>query len=165
MLLGPCRIGNDAVIAAGAVVAPETTVPAGAIYGGVPAKEIGRIRQVEDPIYNEAVLNALKRNEGVLFLQGWSDKKQYPGMNGPGHFLSDHKGLLLTDRNTWCIHYALHGCENAEFDLSGNFGTKQILLKEGIGCITISLDLPEKRAETVMFKSLTDKAELFLQIS
>lgn len=41
-VIGPCTIGDDAVVAAGAVVAmPE--VPAAAIVGGVPAKIIGHI--------------------------------------------------------------------------------------------------------------------------
>ncbi len=42
-LLGPCRIGDNAVIAAGAVVTPGTEVPAGAVYGGVPARLIRMI--------------------------------------------------------------------------------------------------------------------------
>ncbi len=41
-VLGPCTIGDDAVLAAGAVVA-MTEVPAAAIVGGVPAKIIGQI--------------------------------------------------------------------------------------------------------------------------
>jgi acetyltransferase-like isoleucine patch superfamily enzyme len=39
-ILGPCRIGDDAVIAAGAVVALGE-VPPGAIVGGVPGQIIG----------------------------------------------------------------------------------------------------------------------------
>jgi acetyltransferase-like isoleucine patch superfamily enzyme len=41
-VIGPCTIGDDAVVAAGAVVAmPE--VPAATIVGGVPARIIGRV--------------------------------------------------------------------------------------------------------------------------
>jgi acetyltransferase-like isoleucine patch superfamily enzyme len=39
IVVGPVRIGADAVVAAGAVVVDD--VPAGAIVGGVPAKVIG----------------------------------------------------------------------------------------------------------------------------
>lgn len=39
VVLGPCTIGDDAVIAAGAVVIGGS-VPAGSIYGGVPARLI-----------------------------------------------------------------------------------------------------------------------------
>jgi serine acetyltransferase len=40
-VLGPCRIGADAVVAAGAVV--NVDVPAGAIAAGVPARPVGQI--------------------------------------------------------------------------------------------------------------------------
>jgi acetyltransferase-like isoleucine patch superfamily enzyme len=42
-ILGPCEIGDDAVIAAGAVITPRTVVPPRSIWGGVPAKQIGEI--------------------------------------------------------------------------------------------------------------------------
>lgn len=42
-ILGPCTIGDHAVVAAGAVVAPGTDVPAGAIVAGVPARIIKMI--------------------------------------------------------------------------------------------------------------------------
>ena len=42
-VLGPCTIGNHAVVAAGAMVIAGTTVPAGAIVAGVPAKVIKMI--------------------------------------------------------------------------------------------------------------------------
>lgn len=41
MVLGPCRIGRDAVVAAGAVVTSD--VPAGAIVAGVPARQVGTV--------------------------------------------------------------------------------------------------------------------------
>lgn len=41
-ILGPCRIGDDAVIAAGAVVLPGE-YGGGAVYAGVPAKLVKRI--------------------------------------------------------------------------------------------------------------------------
>lgn len=43
VILGPCTIGDHAVVAAGAVVAPGTIVPPGAIVGGVPARIIKAI--------------------------------------------------------------------------------------------------------------------------
>ena len=39
-ILGPCNIGDNAVIAAGAVVIPNTIIPPNTIFGGVPAKKI-----------------------------------------------------------------------------------------------------------------------------
>lgn len=40
VILGPCRIGDHAVVAAGAVVIPRSNIPAGAIVAGVPAKVV-----------------------------------------------------------------------------------------------------------------------------
>lgn len=47
-VLGPCTIGDDAVLAAGAVIA-MAEVPAAAIVGGVPAKVIGQIESPGPP--------------------------------------------------------------------------------------------------------------------
>lgn len=46
-VLGPCAIGDDAVVAAGAVVTMRE-VPAGAIVGGMPARIIGHNRGADD---------------------------------------------------------------------------------------------------------------------
>jgi acetyltransferase-like isoleucine patch superfamily enzyme len=43
LILGPCTIGDHAVIAAGAVVVPGTIVGEGEIYAGIPAKKISSI--------------------------------------------------------------------------------------------------------------------------
>ena len=42
-LLGPCQIGEHAVVAAGAVVVAGTQVPPYSIFAGIPAKNIGSI--------------------------------------------------------------------------------------------------------------------------
>jgi hypothetical protein len=47
VVLGPCRIGADAVVAAGAVV--NADVPAGAIAAGVPARTVGRVGGTSPP--------------------------------------------------------------------------------------------------------------------
>lgn len=47
IVLGPCRIGANAVVAAGAVV--STDVPAGAVVAGVPARVVGRVGKSSTP--------------------------------------------------------------------------------------------------------------------
>lgn len=47
VVLGPCRIGANAVVAAGAVVSSD--VPAGAIAAGVPARLVGHVRAAPAP--------------------------------------------------------------------------------------------------------------------
>lgn len=46
-ILGPCRIGDHAVIAAGAVVPPGMDVPSGAIVAGVPGRTLKCISTIE----------------------------------------------------------------------------------------------------------------------
>lgn len=47
VVIGPCQIGANAVVAAGAVVSDD--VPAGAIAAGVPARIVGRIAPTPGP--------------------------------------------------------------------------------------------------------------------
>jgi acetyltransferase-like isoleucine patch superfamily enzyme len=44
VILGPCKIGDHAVVAAGAVVVPGTEIPSLAIAAGIPAKIIKYIQ-------------------------------------------------------------------------------------------------------------------------
>ena len=43
IILGPCNIGDHAVVAAGSVVIPDTQIESLAIFGGVPARYIKTI--------------------------------------------------------------------------------------------------------------------------
>lgn len=43
-ILGPCKIGDNAVIATGAVVTPNTIVPHNSVFGGIPAKKLRDIK-------------------------------------------------------------------------------------------------------------------------
>lgn len=55
IILGPCNIGPNAIIAAGAVVSKD--VPPGSVVGGVPAKVIGSFDRLMDKRKNDCILN------------------------------------------------------------------------------------------------------------
>lgn len=46
IILGPCVIGENSVIAAGSIVLPHTNIPSNVIFGGNPAKELKKITQI-----------------------------------------------------------------------------------------------------------------------
>lgn len=52
MVLGPCRIEKDAVVAAGSVVLPHTHIKPGEVYAGVPAKKVKDISQRKEGTAN-----------------------------------------------------------------------------------------------------------------
>lgn len=99
-ILGPCEIRDNAVIAAGAVVAPGTIVNDYEVYGGVPAKKIMSINKTTMSIQNESVKRALKREDGVVFSDGWSDKMivEHDGEIYTGHMLLEDTAVIYTDK-------------------------------------------------------------------
>lgn len=73
-ILGPCKIGDNAVVASGAVVVPNTNIPSNAVYAGIPAKKVKEI-ETNTKKENSYILQAMEREKGVLFIEGWSDKR------------------------------------------------------------------------------------------
>lgn len=163
-ILGPCRIHDNAVIAAGAVVAPGTEIPEGAVYGGIPAKEIGRVTGGNNDVGSDAVIRALKRNGDVLFFDGWSEKKYFDGIDGTGHYLLEKEGIVLTARPELVMHFGLTHQDGAEICLSGSFGKKSIELSRGISCFTLETNRSPGSIETVTISTAGKEAGLFLQI-
>ena len=47
LILGPCNIGDHAVIAAGCLVPPNSNIPAGHVVAGIPAKTIKVIPEIQ----------------------------------------------------------------------------------------------------------------------
>ncbi len=106
-ILGPATIEDDAVIAAGAVVTPGTHIPKGAIYGGIPAKMIS-----DGILSDEEKLNAVKiafeRNNGILFSEGWTEKRRmmFDGENIEAHFLTGKSGIVYLREGKFNIKYS-----------------------------------------------------------
>ena len=140
-ILGPAVIEDNAVIAAGAVVTPGTHVPSGMVYGGVPARKIldTVCRSCADR--NEAYIEALKREDEVLFLDGWSEEKEsiINGMGYLGHFLNDNCARITTTKGSITLYI---NAENAtqEDIILGVHGDTPIPLGDMSGKIVIDTE-------------------------
>lgn len=118
-ILGPATIEDNAVIAAGAVVIPGTHVERNTIYGGVPAKCIRELKLEEGLLTNNpAVQKALERNGGVLFVSGWTEKKERVLENTTylGYEMTEEKALIYTNKDT-CDFLCMSDQENSVFNV------------------------------------------------
>lgn len=128
IILGPCKIGDNAVIAAGAVVIPGTEIENNAVYAGVPARKI-RIIETDVTKENEHVLQAIERENGVLFVDGWSDKKEFMHKKSlcMGHLYVKSNASLFTDKIT--VQFLLHKLIDEPITIS-IYGSQVNLSKE-----------------------------------
>lgn len=162
MLLGPCTVGDNAVIAAGAVVTPGTNVPANTIYGGIPAREISRLEPPPaDPAADPAVLRALGRRGGVLYAKGFSSRKDGVA-SFYGYWLEDPEGQLLVNRSRWNLRFFLDGASRATVVFSGSRGQLEYALSDQQGDIPISLPCEEGAAEQVTVRLSAEAGRLFM---
>ncbi len=117
-ILGPAKIGDNAVIAAGAVVTPGTVIPENTIYGGVPARHIGDIKAEDlEDISNPAVMAALNRNHCVLYVKGWTEKREllYGDKKYTGHYMVGQKAKIYFKKKRFAVFYQLLNVEECEF--------------------------------------------------
>ncbi len=63
LVLDRCEIGDDCIIAAGAVLPPRTTVPDGTVMMGVPAKPVRSITDAERGYIREVVARYVELGE------------------------------------------------------------------------------------------------------
>lgn len=165
MLLGPCKVGDNAVIAAGAVVTPGTNVPANALFGGIPAKQIAELSfPDEKDAENPYILQALKRNNGLLFVDGWSEKKICPGIPCVGHWMTREKGVILVQKSAWQMFYTVRNVESCDLIFENESETLRITVQSGP--LAIPLDLPVSDGETACFSVRLDNADgqLFMML-
>ena len=161
-LLGPCTVGDNAVIAAGAVVTPGTHVPANTIYGGIPAREIGRLELEHagapgDP----ATQRAIVRNGGVLYGDGWSSKKD--GI-APffGYWLEGREGLLLVNRKNWTLRFVLEEVPAGTLVFSGSNGDVECRLSGKSGAMDIELPCDDGVIEEIKVRPDAGIGRLFM---
>lgn len=144
-ILGPAKVNDHAVIAAGAVIVPNTIVETGAIYAGIPAKCIGYISLADErEPKSEAILEAFERRQNLLFAAGFGelslrikDEKEYWG-----HELVSKKALLLIKDKALTLEYQIDS--DAEISvgvlIDGKKEIKKVLQKE---CGVLTIDEPE----------------------
>lgn len=144
VILGPAIIEDNAVIAAGAVVTPGTHVPAGAIYGGVPAKEIGRIDILEaENMASPAYRRAIRRTGGVLFRKGWTQKagRYYSNTMYEGHILLGKTAEILVRKKEIQLFCHLENDVECTLTVEGdNLMRYQYILTKGENKIFLELE-------------------------
>ena len=166
VLLGPCEIGDNAVIAAGAVVTPGTRVPANTVYGGIPARQIASlsfpaVQDTGDP----HVSMALERSRGMLFINGWSDRQIMSGESWIGHWLVDDEGLVLANRRAWLMRFGLEGGETdpaCSLTISGPGGTNRFQLRGRTGMMEIELPISDGQTDRLAFRTDAPHGRLIL---
>lgn len=156
MVLGPCHIGDDTVITAGTVVIPGTEIPAGTIWGGVPARQIGELDLQTMSVDHPAVRAAFERSDGILFADGWGERIQGV-LPTPGHRLCKKNALLLTDRAAWCLRWRKEGSGDGRIRLTGPAGEETIELKESEGEMEFRLPVCEGELGEVTLERETDE--------
>lgn len=145
-ILGPATIGDNAVIAAGAVVVPGTVIPENTIYAGVPAKCIGKLEPEDaQDTTNPAILRALERTNGVLYVEGWTQKevRLIQDKICEGHYLLQQNACIYTNKEDLHMLYVLENSdaaklyykiddnESQEYELNGSCGKVDIKIGEG----------------------------------
>ncbi|MBR4577842.1 MAG: hypothetical protein IKO25_11680 [Clostridia bacterium] len=104
-VLGPCRIGDNAVIAAGAVVIPGTEAEAGCLYAGVPARKIREI----DGLFTgeEASDEAFDRFGGCIYTRGWymAETIRDGEQDRTGHWMIAEEAEILCRAGERTLHY------------------------------------------------------------
>lgn len=150
-ILGPATIGDNAVIAAGAVVVPGTVIPENAIYAGIPAKCIGML-ELEDAqdTTNPAILRAIERNNGVLYVEGWTEKRErrINGILYRGHEQVKDIAVIYTIHSLYRTFYECDKDTTLYYKID-NDTMQEISIKEGQGTIDIVLDEKERLNERI----------------
>ena len=165
MLLGPCEVGDNAVIAAGAVVIPGTKVPANTIWGGVPAKQIGKLADRPEEITEDAaVLRAMQRENGILFTEGWSEKKIIPGRAESCRYMEGTLAGILTNRSRAVLEYGIEGAESCRLKIRGSLGETETGLAGAAGKTAVALPCAEGKPELLRIERETASARLWVRM-
>lgn len=165
-VLGPAKIKDNAVVAAGAVVTPNTCIEENEIYAGIPAKKIGNIAYENKKfIDTDTCKAALERTKGVLFVKGWTDKKAIflHEKEYIGHYWVGKTAEIITSREKIELFYCSFETVNMEISVVCNGQRRIYSLKENEG--TITLAGAEGKRTTLVLERNWDNCKLFFAIS
>ena len=141
VVLGPCVIEDNAVIAAGAVVVPGTRVSANCLYGGIPAKMIKHIN-MDETTCKKHIMSALSREGGVLFSKGWSEKRncEISGTNIEGHWLVCSMAKVYVLGANVTVTFYKENNETVELKIRWGKNEKKICLKQEVTSYEFDLE-------------------------
>lgn len=132
-VLGPAKIKDNAVVAAGAVVTPNTCIEENEIYAGIPAKKIGEIDYDKNLfIESNTCKKALERAKGVLFVEGWTDKQPLYIENKKylGHYLLGKSAQLIISKKETKLFYCLFDIDETEIRIINDKRVEKVILKK-----------------------------------
>ena len=143
-ILGPASIGDNSIVAAGAVVVPGTIIPPNTVYAGIPAKQVYTLDLNENITQEKtkSFIEALKREKQVLFVDGWTEK-QYEWQEDRllcGHFMIGQQADIYTTRaELLLIVIDSGGNKNIEISCKVDNGVWQKFVTSNDGEVTILL--------------------------
>ena len=159
-VLGPCTVGDNAVIAAGAVVVPGTNVPPGTVYGGVPARLIRKLN-LSDQAERKAIAEGLERNNGFLFVSGWSQRLSgyLPSLV---YKLLAPEAVVCTNRTRAKLSYCLVGNSPVVLTFVSPAAEENLLLDGEKGEIELAWSGEQGQLITLSFRRQSGEGDVFL---
>ena len=161
-VLGPCTIGDNAIIAAGAVVIPGTDVPPDTLYGGVPARLIRKL-DTSEATEHGAISEGLKRNEGFLFVSGWS-QRLYGFFPFLVYKMLEPEALVYTNQVQARLSYCLVAEAPVTLTVVSADEEKDILLDNEKGEILLQWQGEPGRMMTLLFRRKSGEGDVFLAL-
>ena len=133
-------------------------MPSGMVYGGVPARKIADIKCCSDNDWEaDAYKKALKRENGILFVEGWTEKREVysQGEKYIGHYMSEDKAIILTSKLKVTFFYQIE--ESSATKLLINDRIYELQQKSGIVSIDVSKELQKIYIVNQKAKDAIDK--------
>ena len=161
-LLGPCTVGDNAVIAAGAVVTPGTVVPPGTVWGGVPARCVKTL-DLSEETENRALLAALERTGGVLFVSGWSQKLggHYPF---PVYKMTEREAVIYTTLKKADLFWSVIGEEPVRVVITAAGSERVFVLDRPGGDVPLAWPAEAGPFSVVRITRKTGGSDLYLAL-